>query len=722
MSVRLPLRLKLALLMTGVIAILSLIVFVYLNARMREDAMRSAREEGLLIAELASFTVSPALLFEDRRSALEALTAACRSRVVAAVEVQDASGRRFTGCVGSGGTTHGVLVSTVPVTSENKVIGKVRLSLSLTPVANQIATSRRWLAGVTLLIFGVGMAAAVGISLFITRPLQSITETAEAIRAGDLTRRTVATSNDEVGTLGKTFNLMLDELEVSRRELERLNRGLEQTVEQRTREVTTLLQSTYDGIMAADANGRCVMVNRSAGAALGMEGGSGIGRDLHELLHGQCALTDCGLRSLLRGGHRRQERETFKKADGSSMSVDVSVAPMQDGDRTTGTVMTFRDVTERDELQRQLDQAMRVSSLGTLAANMAHEFNNVLMGILPFIEMIRRAANLEPRIEQWCKTIIQSVNRGKRVTQEVLRFTRPQPLNRCSLDVTPWLEEFTPALRATAGKAIALNVVTDTPDLRISVDREQFEQLLVNLVSNSRDAMPGGGVVGISMTGQAGVAHISVRDDGLGMSAETVRRAFEPFFTTKGIGGTGLGIPIAEQIVKAHGGTIELQSAPGHGTVFDIRLPLMTEAAFGSNAPSDAGPDTFKGRVLIVEDDATVAAGLKALLEHEGAEVAVVSTGQAALAALHETSADAIVLDVGLPDIDGVALYRLIASVHPDLPVVFSTGHGDESKIRDILLRPNVRFLLKPYPAEALLQALSEITTPRTGDASRAPA
>jgi nitrogen-specific signal transduction histidine kinase/ActR/RegA family two-component response regulator len=391
------------------------------------------------------------------------------------------------------------------------------------------------------------------------------------------------------------------------------------------------------------------------------------------------------------------------------ISADISIAPMQA--KTAGTVMTFRDITERDELQRQLDQATRLNSLGTLAAKMAHEFNNVLMGIFPFVDMIRSRSENDPRIVKWCGAIAQSVARGKRVTQEVLRFTRPQMPNRRVLAVDTWLNDLAPALRATAGATIALDVVIYDRGLRISGDREQFEQLLINLISNSRDAMPGGGSVAITAARDGDSVRISVRDNGPGMAQETAKRVFEPFFTTKRVGGTGLGLSIADQIVKAHAGTIELHSAPGQGTAFEIRLPLTSLPVSASSSPAgDNAP--FCGAVLVIEDDDAVAAGLRDVLEQTGAQVSVASTGKAALDVLCTSVPDAVVLDIGLPDIDGVALYTLIAARHPTLPVIFSTGHGDEAAVREFLRRPNVRFLLKPYPAETLVEALLEITRP----------
>jgi PAS domain S-box-containing protein len=705
----LSLRHKLALLITGVIAVLTLLSFVYLDVRLRAEALRSARDEARRLAELTSFTVSPALLFDDVHSAREALAPACRSSIVSGVEVLDGGDRSFARCTGAGPGSSSPLIATVPVISADQKIGTLRLALSTKPLADQIAASRRGLAGISLVVFAAGVAMALAISHFVTRPLHSITETAEAIRGGDMSRRVETRSKDEVGALARTFNSMLDEMELNRLGMEELNHSLELTVERRTREVTLLLQSTYDGIVAVDEGGRCVMMNRAAASALGQPPFRAIGHDVHELLHPYCSRADCSLASLLHARSGHQSKETFYRFDGSSLSVDLTVAPVLDGEQITGTVMTFRDVSERDELHRQLEQASRLSSLGTLAAKVAHEFNNVLMGILPFVEMMRRAAVNDERMVKWSDTIAQSVNRGKRITQEVLRFTRPQPLQRRPLTIARWLEEFAPTLRVTAGKSVSTTVVVHDDEMIIEGDREQLEQLLINLVSNARDAMPEGGTVGIEAFREGYLCGIRVRDNGPGMTAEVAKRVFEPFFTTKKLGGTGLGLSVADQIVKAHRGSIDLETTPEEGTTFTVRIPLSNEAAAAAALPERPSREALRGRVLVVEDDAAVAAGIRALLEQNGAAVEVALTGQAATLSIRQQVPNAIVLDIGLPDIDGVVLYRTIAASHPDLPVIFSTGHGDQESIRSVLRRPNVRFLMKPYTADALLSAIGDV-------------
>ncbi len=706
-GVRVSLRWKLTLMMTAVIGALSLLAFVHFRDRSREEAMAFAREEALRMAEMAAFSVSPALLFDDRLGAREALSGICTSSVVASVHVFGRNGLPFAKCEGIAPSPAGVLRAGVPVIHDGRVIGQLRLELSLAGVADQIAANRRGLAEVTLLTFCLGVAAVLSISVLVTRPLRSITAAAEAIRSGDGSRRADAGADDEIGVLARTFNLMLDELEQNRKDLEGLNRGLEHTVEQRTREVTLLLQSTYDGILATDEAMRCVMVNRAAERTLGMRTEQILGRDLHELVHGDCQIASCSLLSVLRKGGRGELKEVFSRPGASSVSADVSIAPILDREATRGSVVTFRDVTERDRLQYELEQTRRVSSMGTLAATMAHEINNVLMGILPFVELIGRV-DAGSKVAKYCAAITQSVNRGRRVTQEVLRFTRPQTPTLGRLDLSEWIAEFTPMLRMTAGESIVLKVVVREAGLAVDCDREQVEQVLVNIVGNARAAMPRGGVVEIRLARNRNAVEISVIDNGSGMPEDTRRRVFEPFFTTKGIGGTGLGMPIAGQIVSAHGGRITVESTPGSGTRFDISLPLATGAGEerGIDEPTD-GPSVR--RLLLVEDDVLVASGLKGVLEAHGIDVEVASTGSNALAALARSVPDGVVLDIGLPDIDGIDLYWMIARSHAGLPVVFSTGHGDESQIKHLLERPDVRFILKPYLVTALLAKFAEI-------------
>jgi CheY-like chemotaxis protein len=239
--------------------------------------------------------------------------------------------------------------------------------------------------------------------------------------------------------------------------------------------------------------------------------------------------------------------------------------------------------------------------------------------------------------------------------------------------------------------------------------------------------MPGGGVVALSMgieqrdpsqlrygvvRDPASHLHIAVEDHGCGMPPETLRHIFEPLFTTKR-NGTGLGLAVTHQVVMRHGGQLFVESTPNAGTTFHIFLPLAGSAA-ESHRPRRKlmrRPSAIR-RVLLVEDEPAVASGLSRLLEAEGMEVNVVYEGASVNTAIERLGPDVVVLDIGLPDMEGTQVYARIADRFPGLPVLFSTGHGgDEQHLEQFLSRPNVGLLMKPYDVRKLLEALETVAS-----------
>jgi CheY-like chemotaxis protein len=207
--------------------------------------------------------------------------------------------------------------------------------------------------------------------------------------------------------------------------------------------------------------------------------------------------------------------------------------------------------------------------------------------------------------------------------------------------------------------------------------------------------------------------HFTVTDTGCGMSPQTVGQIFEPLFTTKK-SGTGLGLSVTHQVVQRHGGEVIVESALGAGTSFHIFVPLGEEPEIvigeaGGELPSiavmSASPRALN--LLLVEDDAAVAAGLELVIAMEGFHVEVARTGAEAIAAVRERRPDAVILDIGLPDMEGTAVYSQIAELHPDLPVIFSTGHADRTRLDEISDGP-VFYLLKPYGTETLMAILAK--------------
>ncbi len=499
-----------------------------------------------------------------------------------------------------------------------------------------------------------------------------------------------------------------------------------------TRDLQLILDSTDEGVYATDVDGRSTLVNRSAAKLLGASPDWLIGADIHAIVHPKSPAASpeqgeaCAVIDVLQSGRSHSSRDDiFCRADGTAFPVEFTVSPIIDGGAIIGSVVAFNDISVRRKLESKLDQANRLSSLGRLAATVAHEFNNVLMGISPFAEVLRRES-LGERARAAVDQITRSVKRGKRITEDILRFTQPSEPVLVSFDGAAWLQAMAVEARSVIGPKYTIDVDVRDENLAVAGDVGQLHQSFINLILNARDAMAGGGRIRIGLARLAderydfaGVerperfAHFTVEDSGHGMSPETLRHIFEPLFTMKK-NGTGLGLSVARHVVTRHGGEIFVDSTIGAGTKFHLLIPLAPEQdvplTTGTAAETPAPVRRFS-RVLLVEDERPVSAGLAALLELEGIESKIVELGRDVLPAIMEWGPHAIVLDIGLPDIDGTKVFEAIARAYPRMPVVFSSGHGDESQLEQQTARPHVAFLLKPYDIDTLLAALDRVVT-----------
>ncbi|HEX7153377.1 MAG TPA: PAS domain S-box protein [Thermoanaerobaculia bacterium] len=436
------------------------------------------------------------------------------------------------------------------------------------------------------------------------------------------------------------------------------------------------------------------------------------------------------MRATVRNATGRRDAYTveyrLRDRNGELRETLTNAAPRFDASgRYIGYIGITFDLTDVRRLERQLENEQRLSGLGRLAATIAHEMNNVLMGIQPFAELIRRRG--EASMADAATRIIAAVERGKRVTHEILRFARAsEPVLR-PLSVAEWFADLAPELQSIGGRAVELSIsiADDLPP--VSADAWQLQQVFVNLVANARDAMTANGTVRVAVrryTGggfpaashhetPAGMLHFSVTDTGCGIAPELLDRIFEPLFSTKRNTGTGLGLTIVHQIVTKHGGRIFVESTPGKGTTFHLLLPTADPNSVAAAAPvSVPVVPAHVNRVLLVEDDVFVAQGICHLLEAQHLRVESVESGAEALALLAGGPPDVAILDVGLPDMNGIELFEIIRRQYPNLPIVFSTGHGDERMLEPQLTTPRTTSLLKPYRLDSLIGAIARVATP----------
>ncbi|HEX3578270.1 MAG TPA: ATP-binding protein [Thermoanaerobaculia bacterium] len=484
-----------------------------------------------------------------------------------------------------------------------------------------------------------------------------------------------------------------------------------------------LLNAVSQAVLATDGSGIVVFSNPAADKLYGGAASTVTGRNLAALIPDQdvdelfAAVRKEGSWS---GGRRSH--------DGDNLSF-ITACALRDGQgQIEGFVIVSTqldgldlprvvDESERLRLENRLLQAERISSLGRLAASVAHEFNNVLMGIQPFIDLLTKRAGQDPTVKLAAPRIADAVARGKRITQEILRFTRIGEPTRVPVNVAEWLQAFVPELVQLAGPLVTLTTVSD-PSLIMLADAHQLRQVFANLVVNAHHAMPNGGRLQVranrdSMSDGNGepvpAVHFSISDTGVGIPQDTLLYIFEPLFTTKKFGGTGLGLAVASQVVQQHHGHIYAESTLGEGTTFHILIPATSAASVVATrqqtTPRRVRPPM---RVTMIEDDESVGAGLVAILDFEGISTDWVRLGAEAVSRIDADFPDAVILDLGLPDLDGMQVYEQIAARWPDLPVLFSTGHGD----RNLLTPPNGRkvgYLQKPYESDELLAALDEL-------------
>jgi PAS domain S-box-containing protein len=391
--------------------------------------------------------------------------------------------------------------------------------------------------------------------------------------------------------------------------------------------------------------------------------------------------------------------------DGSWRSFEIVATNLVKNGAVKSVILNARDISERKLLEAQLLQANRLSGLGRLAATVAHEFNNVLMGMQPFAELLQRPDATPEMISKGAWHIGNSIKRGKRIVLDILRFAQPHVPVTTSVDLGEWWETFAPEAEA------------------VLADRGQLSQVMTNLVANARDAMAAGGTLTVSAGGLqpntrfpfGALPHpekfvqISIHDSGTGIPNEIMDRVFEPLFTTKQSGGTGLGLAVAHQVMTQHGGYIFAESEAGCGTTFHLFLIKGMPASCAPAKTPVINWEPAAKKVLIVDDEPSIVDGIAALLEQDGFDVDSATSGGATIDAIARFHPDVVLLDFGLPDMDGSEVYERIREQYASLPVIFATGHGDRRVLLDRLDDPQIRFLQKPFDVAKLLETMADL-------------
>ncbi|PIC00950.1 ATP-binding protein [Caulobacter sp. X] len=382
------------------------------------------------------------------------------------------------------------------------------------------------------------------------------------------------------------------------------------------------------------------------------------------------------------------------------------------------------EIREREKAEEALRQSQKMEAMGQLTGGVAHDFNNLLMVASSGLDLLERTSD-PARRERLRDGIRQAIDRGASLTQQLLAFSRRSPLKPEVIDIGQRLSGMLAILDRSLREDVTVRIQLP-PDLwRVEVDASQMEVAVLNIAINARDAMPDGGTITIEARnepsgrpdGAGDMVRLSIRDTGVGVAPDMISRLFEPFFTTKAVGkGTGLGLSQVYGFARASGGEVGVDSVLGEGTTIWLRIPRSTKALLKSEPLTLRPPpsDGERQRVLLVEDDDSVAHLVEEMLRELGYEVRRVADGSSALDALRADPRFQLVFsDMVMPgDIGGLDLARDISRLRPDLPVLLTTGYSAAAAAAS---KEGRRVLVKPYRIEALAAELDAVLARSAG-------
>jgi two-component system cell cycle sensor histidine kinase/response regulator CckA len=514
-----------------------------------------------------------------------------------------------------------------------------------------------------------------------------------------------------------------------------------------------LFEDSQAGAVILDREGRVVRMNAHLRGLLGAGGQAAIGASAEVLFAraGRQAAWDA-VSALLAGRLAAPAGLATRLAGaGDAPNVSVAMSALREADgRISGAILHFSDITLQKALEARLAQSQKLQAVGQLAGGIAHDFNNLLTAVIGAADSMASRDGLDAEMREDIAQIRTSSARGAALVRQLLAFGRQQTLQPRVVPVNAAITDLAPLLRRLLGTAIRLELELEPPGRAVRVDPSQFDQVLVNLAINARDAMADGGTLtvrsghitlfrplarGSESIPPGRYVMIEVADTGAGIAPELLGRIFDPFFTTKRErGGTGLGLSTVHGIIRQSDGYLGVASEPGVGTAMRIYLPRWEEpvgipsvpppapAAPAAPAPAPAPAPSGARVVLLVEDEDAVRRLAERTLARHGWTVLAAECGEDALARLGASppALAAIVTDMVMPGMDGGALVRAVRQrlAAPGLPAILVSGYAEETLRRELDTTATL-FLPKPYSLKELVARLAELTRAPEPEAAR---
>ncbi len=429
---------------------------------------------------------------------------------------------------------------------------------------------------------------------------------------------------------------------------------------------------------------------------------------------------------LLEHGVVYNKESKFRMKTGEIINILYSAELIDIGNEQC-IIAVILDITERKKLENQLLQAQKMEAVGQLAGGIAHDFNNIITAIFSYGYLLQRKLRSDDPAADYINKILSLSDRAAQITRGLLTFSRKQHFEVVPVNLNEIIGNIKKLLVNFIAEDIELTTKLLDKDIIIIADRNQIEQVVLNLATNARDAMPNGGKLIIETDlveinesfikthgfGRLGkYALLTVTDTGIGMDAETRQRIFEPFFTTKEVGkGTGLGLSVVYGIIKQHSGFINLYSEPGRGSTFRIYLPEIKATVERKKEEEPLRQIGKSATILVAEDEPAVRGPVKEILEEYGYKVIEAADGQDAVEKFkqYKDEIQLLLLDVVMPKMNGKEAYEEIKRMSPEIKVIFTSGYTADVILKKKVLEEDVIFISKPIIPDKLLSRIREV-------------
>ncbi|MDI6686861.1 MAG: ATP-binding protein [Desulfobacterales bacterium] len=620
--------------------------------------------------------------------------------------------------------------------------------------------NRMIFASVLIGVFSVAFAACLVVSLIhliVSKPLNKFISDIQLIRSAkaDELQLIKSRSNDEIGQLKKAFNDLMADLNASNNKIKKYTEQLESEIQARTAELTIanqklqhdmiVIKETDKALKKSEFKYRSMMesmtdpvyicspdfkVEYMNPAMINRIGRNAVGEPCHSAIHGKNKKCDwCVFDKVA----KNETIETTVLSPLDKRNYRQIHMPIVHRDGTVSKMSLFRDITdlliaveEKEKAKAQLLQSQKMESIGTLAGGIAHDFNNLMTTVIGNAHLVLMLTGKDDPVRKKIEAIEAAGGKAADLTRQILAFSRKQMIQPKVLDINEVLTDIKSMLVRLVEESIEMKMIYEPALWPVKMDPSQINQIVINLVTNARDAMPAGGKLTIETANanldenyfrEHGVEKqpgsyvmLSVSDTGIGMDKETLEHIFEPFYTTKEVDkGTGLGLSTVYGVVKQNKGFVWVDSEPGQGSTFKIYLPV-TKGDPGTkkkDLPRDYVPKGSEN-ILIVEDDLSVRKLICEFLDQYGYQVLEAENGEKAIkiAGKHNGPIHLLITDVVMPKMSGREVADNLKSHRPEIKVLYISGYTDRNLPG--FLEEGANFLKKPFSPEVLAHKVRE--------------